>query len=167
MRVLVGIDGSELSRYAARQARALVREDAELTLMTVVKPPMPSVATSDVPPAGVYADNRHDDHFAVRMREAESELAATARSLDLAEAGVVVVPGEPGPALCEQAELGSYDLLVVGSHGSGVIKKVLMGSASQHVLHHAPCVVLVAPASARKRARRDGAAGADPAVAPA
>ena len=33
--------------------------------------------------------------------------------------------------------------MVIGTHGHGWIKRVLMGSVSTHVLHHAPCPVLV------------------------
>ncbi|HEY2333230.1 MAG TPA: universal stress protein [Acidimicrobiales bacterium] len=152
MRVLVGIDGSELSHHAAQQARAMLRDDAEITLITVVKPPPPGVATSDVAPIGTYADSRQDDHFAVHMTEAGFELAASAKAIpDVDAAATMVVPGDPGLALCEQAELGNYDLLVVGSHGSGVLKQVVMGSVSQHVLHHAPCLVLVVPGGPHRR----------------
>jgi nucleotide-binding universal stress UspA family protein len=34
-------------------------------------------------------------------------------------------------------------LVVVGSHGSGRIGDVLLGSVSQNLIHHAECPVLV------------------------
>ena len=51
--------------------------------------------------------------------------------------------GEPGPELCRLAADEGADLLVVVSHGRGVLKRVLLGSVSDYVLHHSPCPVLV------------------------
>ncbi len=153
MRTLVGIDGSELSHQAAVQARAMLRDSNEMTLLTVVKPPLPSVSASDILLAGVYLDSRQEDHFESDMDECRIDLATTALQLDIGPVETVVLPGDPGPTLCEQAELGGYDLLVVGSHGSGVLKQVVMGSVSQHVLHHAPCLVLVVPCGPPRKGR--------------
>ena len=61
-----------------------------------------------------------------------------------------VVHGDPAIEICRVAEEGRFDLVVIGSHGSGFLKQVLLGSVSHHVLHHAPCPVLVV------RERNDG-----------
>lgn len=37
----------------------------------------------------------------------------------------------------------NVDLLVVGSHGRSRISRMLLGSVSEYVVHHAPCAVLV------------------------
>jgi nucleotide-binding universal stress UspA family protein len=49
--------------------------------------------------------------------------------------------GSPAGALLDAATTG--DLLVVGSHGLGAVRGLLLGSTSQAVLHHAPCPVAV------------------------
>ena len=55
----------------------------------------------------------------------------------------VVRVGSPGPELCRLAtELGA-DVVVVGSRGRGAIKRALLGSVSSHVVHNAPCPVMV------------------------
>lgn len=43
---------------------------------------------------------------------------------------------------------GDADLLVVGARGLGVVRGALVGSVSQHCLHHAPCAVAVVRAIA-------------------
>ena len=52
-----------------------------------------------------------------------------------------VVQGPPAKVLLDAAK--GADLLVVGSHGHGGFVGMLLGSVSQHVLHHAACPVVV------------------------
>ena len=45
--------------------------------------------------------------------------------------------------LCRVAEEIAADLVVVGSRGRGVIQRALLGSVSTHVVHNAPCPVMI------------------------
>jgi nucleotide-binding universal stress UspA family protein len=49
-------------------------------------------------------------------------------------------------ALCDAADLGKVDLLVVGTHGLTGIRRLLIGSVAERMVRHAPCSVLVARA---------------------
>jgi nucleotide-binding universal stress UspA family protein len=55
-----------------------------------------------------------------------------------------VVQGHPVDVLLHAA--AGADLLVVGSRGHGGFAGMLLGSVSQHVVAHAPCVVVVVKA---------------------
>ena len=57
---------------------------------------------------------------------------------------MLAVLGAPGEQILKAAE--DADLIVVGSRGAGGFKKLLMGSVSIHVTHHADCPVVVIPA---------------------
>ena len=46
-------------------------------------------------------------------------------------------------ALLRQIDEGHHDLVVMGSRGRGAVRSALLGSVSQHVLHHSPVPVLI------------------------
>ncbi len=56
---------------------------------------------------------------------------------------VVAKVDRPGDVLCQES-LGAA-LLVVGSRGHGGVGRLLLGSVSNHVVHHATCPVVVVP----------------------
>ncbi len=51
--------------------------------------------------------------------------------------------GDAGHVICLLAEELEADVVIVGSRGRGAIKRALMGSVSSHIVHNAPCPVLV------------------------
>ena len=53
--------------------------------------------------------------------------------------------GSPADSIIEVAKKWHANLIVMGSHGRGKVKGILMGSVSQDVLRNAPCPILVTP----------------------
>ncbi|MFN6963382.1 MAG: universal stress protein [Pyrinomonadaceae bacterium] len=51
--------------------------------------------------------------------------------------------GSPDNRIVEAAEQLGADLIIVGSHGYNRWERLLLGSVSDSVVHHAPCSVLV------------------------
>jgi nucleotide-binding universal stress UspA family protein len=139
--ILVGVDGSQHSRAALRWAiHEAVQHHAPLTVMTACpRPPRPAT--------GIYwgIHNYADDNF-----DPETERNAIRQFVDEVahEAGetppvinVSVAGGDPAAELVK-ASLDA-DTLVVGSRGSGRFARLLMGSVSSKVIHHAACPVMV------------------------
>jgi nucleotide-binding universal stress UspA family protein len=54
-----------------------------------------------------------------------------------------VLFGSPDSRIVETAEEWKADLIVIGSHGYSRWERLLLGSVSDSVIHHAPCSVLV------------------------
>jgi nucleotide-binding universal stress UspA family protein len=51
--------------------------------------------------------------------------------------------GDPASAICEAAERGGYTMIVVGSRNQNGVQRLVLGSVSDRVAHHAPCDVLI------------------------
>ncbi|MFO1336744.1 MAG: universal stress protein [Burkholderiaceae bacterium] len=144
MKILVPIDGSELSLAGLRHALALMRDGlrAELLLANVQSP------------ASLYEWMRAPDARALEeIAEAAGQHALqTAESL-LREAGVdateVLVSGDTAHALLELIEAEGCDAVVMGAHGGGALRSALQGSVSLALVHASPVpVTLVKPAEA-------------------
>ena len=60
-----------------------------------------------------------------------------------AVATFLVWDGDPGDSIIAAAESEGADMIVMGSHGRSTVGRYLLGSVSDHVVHHAMCPVLV------------------------
>ncbi|MEP6705648.1 MAG: universal stress protein, partial [Acidobacteriota bacterium] len=54
-----------------------------------------------------------------------------------------VLFGSPDSRIVEIAEAMHSDIIVLGSHGYSRWERLLVGSVSDSVVHHAPCSVLI------------------------
>jgi nucleotide-binding universal stress UspA family protein len=144
-RVLVATDGSELAVEAARRASTLLA-DFEATVLGVVPPAIVAPGTAVAGIEGVALPVTDPETVA----EIDEALTAEIKGgVDRAiavlgrPATALIVHGDPAGEICRIAEEGTYDVIVIGSHGSGFVKRVLLGSVSHYVMQHAPCPVLV------------------------
>ncbi|MFN8018272.1 MAG: universal stress protein [Acidimicrobiales bacterium] len=142
--VLLATDGSEHCTDALRKAVELLGRDHRFVTLAVVPPafvPTASLSPMEVHPTLVDPElelQLEEEQRAVsddEVHHLDAALAITAEHL--------VETGEPGDTVCEVAERVEADVIVVGSHGHGRFKRMLMGSVSTHVLHNARCPVLV------------------------
>jgi nucleotide-binding universal stress UspA family protein len=60
-----------------------------------------------------------------------------------AQISTEVLFGSPESRIVETAEEIKADIIIVGSHGYNSWERLLLGSVSDSVVHHAPCSVLV------------------------
>ncbi|MCB5274867.1 Universal stress protein [Arthrobacter sp. SO5] len=131
--IVVGVDGSDASVEALRQAQSL----AVPLSATVV-----ALASWDVPPVyDGYVPTGIDD-FDVRAREILQETVATAFGAEQpANVETRLVQGRPRHTLIEASR--DADMIVVGRRGHGGFGGLLLGSVSSAVVAHAHCPVLV------------------------
>lgn len=51
--------------------------------------------------------------------------------------------GKPGEAICKIADEEKCDLIVTGTRGLGTVRRTLLGSVSDYIIHHSKVPVLV------------------------
>ncbi|MDH3345803.1 MAG: universal stress protein, partial [Kiritimatiellaceae bacterium] len=57
----------------------------------------------------------------------------------------MLLKGDAADLILEKAEEVKADMIVMGSHGHGMLRKVLTGSVTEAVLRKASCGVLIIP----------------------
>ena len=138
--IFVGVDGSTCSQTALDWAmREAGFRHAPLTVITVQE-----VATSGW---GGSVEYPADEIMRAETRKAVQEVVdkAAAQLGDARPPSITVqaVIGQPSAVLIEES--ADADVLVVGSRGTGGFTRLLMGSVSTQVVHHAHCPVVVVP----------------------
>lgn len=132
--IVVGVDGSEGSLEALRQARHLA-EVLGCPLQAVTVWQMPATATGFGWPL--------DYDFDAGARELLTEALHEAYGDELpADLDQVVVAGTPAQVLKDLSE--QAHMIVVGIRGRGGFTGLLLGSVSSAVAAHARCPVLIA-----------------------
>ena len=130
-RVVVGVDGSELSRLALQ--RAAIEAVAHDAVLEAVH-------------AWDYLDQpgpTFDPHYgeAEARQRIDSFIGEVLGGERPAGAVLTLINDHPASALLDAAR-GAF-MVVVGARGLGGFTGMLLGSVSQHVIHHASCPVLV------------------------
>lgn len=130
-RIACGVDGSEGSAVTAALAASIAKvAGAELTLVHVVP---------------VFRG--HNAEWVLKADEmSPSELAPSVDAARLVGVEPIreMAMGRPERALVSVAHRDGIDLVVLGHRAPSGIARVLLGSVSEHVAHHAPSSVLVA-----------------------
>ncbi|KAJ8506868.1 hypothetical protein OPV22_007754 [Ensete ventricosum] len=146
--MVVGIDDSEHSFYALQWTllhffSPAAGSSSPFKLVVVSAKPTPTSViglagpgAADVLPF-VESDLRK---ISLRVIEKAKEMCT---SHSVADVEFEVVEGDARNVLCEAVEKHHAEILVVGSHGYGAIKRAVLGSVSDYCAHHAHCTVMI------------------------
>lgn len=142
MKILLAIDGSPCSDAAVEEVARRPWPDGSLVkVLTALETPMPPT-----PEAWAVPLNYFEELDASLRKQGENIVDRALQQLKsnpTFRADAVLVPGSPRPAILDEAESWGADLIVLGSHGYGALKRFLLGSVSQAVVSHAKCSVEV------------------------
>ncbi|MGE0684593.1 MAG: universal stress protein [Candidatus Binatia bacterium] len=144
MKILLAIDGSPCSEAAVREvATRQWPEGSEVKILAVVTVLLPDVPLD--PFFVTYAAHmemmkKERTRLEELVERTASELRKSVVSKEL-HIETAVIDGSPKQIIVEQAEQWNADLIILGCHGFGPVKRFLLGSVSQAVAVHAPCSV--------------------------
>src|SRR5215212_6606369 len=129
-KILLATDGSEDARLAAQAAADLSdKARAELHIVHAWQAVPHSVIDSDY----------YEEGARQLLKEQSQFISGSGGMVSDAH----LVRGAPVDAILNLGEEIGADLIVMGSRGHGPLARLILGSVSEGVVHHASCPVLV------------------------
>lgn len=130
MNILLAVDGSPQSlasaEYLARHVSIFGGEHTIVVFTVHPAIPYPGIAA-------LLGQGTLDDYY---RDESNVTLAASCAPLDAAGIAhdLAFAIGDPATEICASAKSHSADLIVMGSHGQGAVKNLVLGSVAMKVL---------------------------------
>jgi nucleotide-binding universal stress UspA family protein len=143
--IVVGFDGSRGSQRALEWAvREAALRQVPLTVLNVYNSAVTYWGGAvDVPQDGTAAERARDE-----AQEATEKALALAGDQRPAHVTVETVAGLAAEELLSAGQ--DADMVVVGARGTGGFARLLLGSVSGQVAHHAHCPVVIIPGEERQ-----------------
>jgi nucleotide-binding universal stress UspA family protein len=145
-RILIGADGSDVSMSAIAFVGGSRLFEASTVRVIYAVDLNPSWWMGFTPGDAAFAVDPYVsvlDEGRVRGEAVTSAAASLLRS-DGLDACTVVHEGQAAATIVQEARTWNADLVVVGTRGHGLMKRLLLGSTARSVLHHAAASVLIA-----------------------
>lgn len=147
MKILLPVDGSELSLHEVRFALELVRQGLQASFVLV----------NVQEPASLYEIVTAPDPVVLENVSHAAGEHALQSALDLVQAAGVacetdIVTGDPAHAVVELIEQYACDMVIMGTRGQGAWRGALTGSVALSLQHDSPVPVLLVkpPAQAQE-----------------
>ncbi|MCW5960398.1 MAG: universal stress protein [Pyrinomonadaceae bacterium] len=145
MKILLATDGSKHSDQTVEIIRSFrLTETDEIHVISVVDMAVPMAV--DMYAGYLPSTPEIEKHVRENAERVLSETSDKLRQMhgnERLNISTEVLVGSPDSRIVETAEEINADLIVVGSHGYNRWERLLLGSVSDSVVHHAPCSVLV------------------------
>lgn len=133
LKTIVAYDDSAQARKALEHLKWLRASELDVLIVTAV----PGPALNEVGDA-VDRDPQKEEEAIRFQRAALEQLHAQG-----IRAEATICTGDPRDAVLEVAATVGANLIVTGSRGLNMAKRVLLGSVSTDILNRAPCPVLL------------------------
>ncbi|XWS57443.1 hypothetical protein CRYUN_Cryun09bG0174500 [Craigia yunnanensis] len=147
-KILVAVDEGEESIYALSWClkNMISRNSKDTLILLYVKPPRAVYSALDGTGYLFSTDilatmDKYSNDVAVCVIEKAKRTCR--EQADEVKVKVRVENGDPRDLICQVAQRINADVLVMGSHGYGLIKRALLGSVSNHCAQNVKCPVLI------------------------
>lgn len=150
MKILLAVDGTKYGDAAAEMlGRINLTDDDEVKIISVVDLAMPlaiDIYGGYLPDTTEIEKTAREN--ASKVVESTSESIRSSFTDKNVRFTSDVLFGSPDSRIVETAEEMHADLIIIGSHGYKRWERLLLGSVSDSVVHHAHCSVMVVRTSA-------------------
>ena len=142
-------DGSDGAIHAAKFAAELARgSSAKVTIIAVYDDKVLALQELESNITHETAAEKSAATKSIKERcESRAEQLSIADTLtalkDVSDIEIAHRWGHTAEVVCNYAEENKVDLIVIGSRGMSGFRRLLLGSVSSQVVHHAPCAVTV------------------------
>lgn len=146
MRIMIATDGSDFSGFAVKKVCELIGtpEETSVKIIAVYEHMLPMAAEPFAVSSEYYQEiEKEVRKQCVDLVEKSAKEVREYFADKTIDVSVEVERGAPDRVIIEAAKEWKADLIAVGSHGRGFWGRMMLGSISDSVLHHAPCSVLV------------------------
>eukprot|EP00123_Amoebidium_parasiticum_P003410 comp14702_c0_seq1/m.11084 comp14702_c0_seq1/g.11084 ORF comp14702_c0_seq1/g.11084 comp14702_c0_seq1/m.11084 type:complete len:167 (-) comp14702_c0_seq1:597-1097(-) len=155
--LLVPMDGSRHSEDALKWTMDYIAKPGDTVTLfmvyavAVVNPTAPGMTSigPGVPEELFFSTEEYESRYHQARNKAREKCCGQLQPLIDQYAGsgvqfeVVLEEGDPREAIVEFAKKSRCDQILMATRGMGLVKRVLIGSVSDHVVHNAPCPVTV------------------------
>ncbi|XP_077221554.1 universal stress protein A-like protein isoform X1 [Tasmannia lanceolata] len=155
-KVMVAIDESECSHYALEWLLKNLFESISAPSQLIIFNAQPlnnfgsiyaaslgsartSSALLSTSPELIQSTQEYQKKVSFALLERAKEICAKAG----VTAETITEVGDPKEVICGAVEKYNINLLILGNHGRGVLKRAFVGSVSNYCVHNAKCPVLV------------------------
>ncbi len=148
MKYLVAVDGSQASTMAVERAIALAAPTQSAIVLLNVVETAAMLYPKVMMPTGDWVSLQGLPDPALEEKLIASGEAVLQQAAQQCEAAGIACEtrlelGAARETICAIAKAENVDLVVLGSRGLGTVERLMLGSVSDYVVHHAPCPVMV------------------------
>ena len=143
MRILLATDGTKHSYKAIQMIGNFnLSDQSEIKIISIVDMAVPLAIEmyEGYLPTTIEIEKTAKENASKILEETKALIAKTHPEILIS---TEVLLGSPESRIVEKAEEMKAELIVVGSHGYNRWERLLLGSVSDSVVHHAPCSVLI------------------------
>lgn len=142
-RILIATDGSTLSEQAVASGLDLARLCGASVIALKVVPRYPRTYFEGGLPVDTQEIKRIEKQWSDAAQELVNQVKERGKSANIKVKAIVAKSDLIAEAIIAAALKNDCDLIVMASHGRKGIKRLLLGSETQHVLTHSHIPVLV------------------------
>jgi len=142
-KLLVPVDGSELSERAMHEGLALARQLGAAVVGFVAEPTMPLPNLGSQPSAYARQRDLHETRTDTHAHEVLARFDELAREAGVAFTGRHLSTDQIDEAIVGMAGEYDCDMVVMATHGRGVFSELLFGSHTKSVLARSKLPLLV------------------------